>query len=515
MHGVFDRIPTCDVVIWNAMIRGYAKCGQGWEALKLFRQMQDEGMQPDSVTFLGLLYACASVAALNEGKYVHKQIIEGVLEGDVFLGSSLVDMYAKCGSIKDAWSVFNKMHTRDVVAWSVMILGYLKCGQGQKALEIYQQMQHEAVQPDTITFIGVINACASVMALEEGRRIHEQIKQCGSEWNIFVASSLVDMYAKCGSIEDAWKLFNSMATHDVVSWNAMILGFVKCGKAQKAWDLFQEMQREGVQPVAVTFIGVLNACSDLCTLEEGRGIHTQGVQSSCESDSFDSNSLVDMYSKCGSIEDAQRAFEMMPTHDVVPWNAMILGYVKCGKGRRALELYEQMQSEGVDPDHVTFVRVVNACASIMALNEGRRIHEQIVQNGFESDVIVGNSLVDMYAKCGNIQTAQSVFQRMPTHNVFAWNAMILGYFKCGQGKIALKVYQQMQQEGVQPDSVTFVGVLNACASVMALEEGRHIHERIIQSGCESDAFVRKSLKDMYAKCGSIHNVHKLSNGMPK
>jgi pentatricopeptide repeat protein len=101
---------------------------------------------------------------------------------------------------------------------------------------------------------------------------------------------------------------------------------------------------------------------------------------------------------------------------------------------------------------------------------------------------------------------------MPIHNVFAWNAMILGYFKYGQGKIALEVYQQMQQEGVQPDSVTFVGVLNA--SVMALE-GRHIHERIIQSGCESDAFVRKSLKDMYAKCGSIHNVHKLSNGMPK
>jgi len=134
--------------------------------------MQDEGMQPDSVTFMGLLYACASVAALDEGKYVHKQIIEGGLEGDVFLGSSLVDMYAKCGSIKDAWSVFNKMHTCDVVAWNVMILGYLKCGQGQKALEIYQQMQHEAVQPDTINFIGVISACASVMALEEGRRIH-------------------------------------------------------------------------------------------------------------------------------------------------------------------------------------------------------------------------------------------------------------------------------------------------------------------------------------------------------
>jgi pentatricopeptide repeat protein len=169
-----------------------------------------------------------------------------------------------------------------------------------------------------------------------------------------------------------------------------------------------------VQPVAITFIGVLNACSDLCALEEGRRIHTQVVQSGCESDSFVSNSLVDMYSKCGSIEDAQRVFEMMPTHDVVSWNTMILGYVKCGKGPRALELYEQMQSEGVDPNHVTFVRVVNACASIMALNEGRRIHEQIVQNGFESDVIVGNSLVDMYAKCANMETAQSVFQRMPT-----------------------------------------------------------------------------------------------------
>jgi pentatricopeptide repeat protein len=313
-----------------------------------------------------------------------------------------------------------------------MILGYLKCG--QKALEIYQQMQHEAVQPDTITFIGVINACASVMALEEGRHIHEQIKQCGSEWNIFVASSLVDVYAKCGSIEDAWKLFNSMATHDVVSWNAMILGFVQCGKAEKALDLFRQMQREGVQPVAVTFIGVLNACSDLQALEEGRHIHTQVVQSGCESDSFVSNSLVDIYSKCGSIEDAQRVFEMMPTHDVVSWIAMILGYVKCVKGRRA----STDAIRRVDPDHVTFVRVINACASITALNDGRRIHEQIVQNGFESDVVMGNSLVDMYGKCGNMETAQSVSEDAHTQRV-CLECHDSGIFKCGQGKFALEV----------------------------------------------------------------------------
>jgi pentatricopeptide repeat protein len=140
-------------------------------------------------------------------------------ESDVYLGSSLINMYAKCGSIEDAWRVFKLMHMHDVVVWSAIISGHVKCGQGQKALASYQQMQLEGVEPDPVIFMGVLNACGIVAALEVGRHVHEQIIQTGFMSDVLVSSSLIDMYAKCGSIEDAWRVFNEMPTCDVVTWH--------------------------------------------------------------------------------------------------------------------------------------------------------------------------------------------------------------------------------------------------------------------------------------------------------
>jgi pentatricopeptide repeat protein len=172
--------------------------------------MQQEGVQPDSVTFAGVLKACSSVVAIEEGRCVHQQIIQSGLESDVCVGHSLVDMYARCRSMEDAWRVFNKIPSRDVVTWTTMILGHVQCSQGQKALELFRQMQWDGVQPDSVTFLGVLKACASVVAIEEGRCAHEQIIQSGLELDIFVGNSLVHMYAKCGSMEDAWSVFNKL-----------------------------------------------------------------------------------------------------------------------------------------------------------------------------------------------------------------------------------------------------------------------------------------------------------------
>ncbi len=259
-------------------------------------------MRPDRFTFVPVLNACAGLRALEEGRWVHELIMQIGCETDVFVGSSLVDMYAKCGHMEDALRVFNKMPSRDVVMWSALILGHVKYGQGQKALELFRQMQQEGVHPDAVTYVGVLNACASIMALEEGRRAHEQIIQRGCELDAFVGNSLVDMYVKCGSIEDAWSVFNKMPSCDAVTWTAMILGHVKCGQGQKALDIFQQMQEEGVQPGAVWA--------------------------------------------------------------VVCWNAMIFVHVKCGEGHKALELFQKMLQEGVQPDAITYVGVLNACASI-------------------------------------------------------------------------------------------------------------------------------------------------------
>ncbi|CAM6048440.1 unnamed protein product [Sphagnum compactum] len=428
-------------------------------------------MSPDTFTFVPVLNACASLRALKEGRYVHERIIQSGCESDVFVRSSLIDMYAKCGSMEDAWSVFTKVPSNDVVSWTAIIFAYVKSGQGQKALELFQQMQQEGVEPNSVTFVGVLNACASVAALEEGRHVHKQIIQSGFESDVFVCSGLVDMYAKCGSMEDAWTLFSKMPSHDVVSWTAMIFGHVKCGQGQKALELFRQMQEEGVKPNPVTFVAVLNACASVLALEEGRHAHEQIVQSGCESDVFVHSSLVDMYAKCGSMEDAWKVFTKMPSPDAVSWNAIIFAHVKCGQGQKALDLFMQMHHEGVEPNSLTFVGVLNACASLFALEEGRCIHKQIIECSCETNVFVGNSLIDMYAKCGSMREAWRVFDMMPLRDVVSWNALLSGYAMHGHGKEALGHFEQMCEAGVEIDGVTFVCLLSACSHAGLVYEG--------------------------------------------
>jgi len=498
-----------DMFSWNRRLARYVKAGQHEKTIELYQEMQQKGMSPDNFTFVPVLNACASLRALEAGRKVHEEIIQSGCKADVFVGSSLVDMYSKCGSMEDACKVFNNMPSRNVVTWNAMILGHVKCGQGQKALELFHQMQQKGVQPTPVTLMGVLNARASVFALQEGRRTHEQIIESGWKSDVFVGSSLVDMYAKCGSMEDAQRVFNKMSSRDVVAWSAMILGLVKCGQGQKALQLFQQMQQEGVQADSVTFVGVLNACASLRALEEGKHAHEQIIQSGCESHASVMSSLVDMYAKCGSMDNACRVFNRMLLHNVVSWNVMIFGHVKCGQGQKALELFRQMQQAGVEPAALTFVGVLNACSSIVALEEGRHVHDQVIASGWESDVFVGSSLVDMYAKCGSLEDAQRVFSKMPTQDAVTWTVMILGHVKCGQGQKALELFRKMQQEGVRPDSVTFVGVLDACASIVALEEGRHVHEQIIETRCNSDVFVGSSLVDIYAKCGSMEDAESI------
>jgi pentatricopeptide repeat protein len=186
-------------------------------------------------------------------------------------------MYAKCGSLEDGWSVFNKMPSQNVVTWSIMILGHVKCGQAQKELGLFQHMQQEGVQPDSDTFVGVLTACPSMVAIEEGRCVHRDIIKSRLESDVFVGSSLVNMYAKCGSMEDAWRVFNKMPSRTVVTVNAILGGCAMNGHGREALKYFEQMFAEGVQPDNTTFICLLSACQYACLVDEGMHCYTSVV----------------------------------------------------------------------------------------------------------------------------------------------------------------------------------------------------------------------------------------------
>ncbi|KAJ7545565.1 hypothetical protein O6H91_08G001200 [Diphasiastrum complanatum] len=435
------------VFSWTVNIRRYVKNGQPLKALELYQEMQNEAINPDKFTFICVLNACASLLALEKGRDVHAQIVQSGCKLDVYLGNSLVDMYAKCGSIDEAYRVFNFMPGRSVVSWNAMISGIVKSGNGKQALELFEHMQQERIVPDTVTFVSVLNGCASIGALADGRSVHAQLRQSGCSSDILVNNCLIGMYFKCGCIEDACEIFNNLPVHSVVSWNAMIMGYVKCGQSDKAVQLFRQMQQEGVDPDSITFLGVLNACAKKGALEDGRKVHAQAIKSGFHLDIMVGSCLVDMYIKCGSIDDACRVFNSMKNRNVISWSTMIAGYTKFGRGDKALESLQQMQQASIKPDTITLMAALNACAAAAALHEGRFIHGQIIHSGFESDVFVGSSLIDMYAKCGSIIDSCRVFNNIPMHNVVSWNAMIMGYAIHGLGSDALRLFEQMCQKG--------------------------------------------------------------------
>ncbi|XP_057837432.2 pentatricopeptide repeat-containing protein At1g11290, chloroplastic-like [Cryptomeria japonica] len=512
---LFDRVPQRDVISWNAMIAGYAHIGFVGKALKTFKQMQFAGVKPNSTTFVNILPACAKMGALEQGMVIHQSINDRGILSDVVVATALVDMYAKCGSIDKARELFNRMPQKNVVSWNAMVAGYAQNGFVEQALETFKQMQLAGIQPNSTTFTTILPACAKMGAMEQGIDIHHSIMEGGFLSDIMVGNAVIDVYAKCGSIEKARELFERMPQRNVVSWNTMIAGYAQNGFIEKALETFKQMQLPGVKPDSTTFASILPACAKTGALEQGMDIHQSIKERGILSDIVVATALFDMYAKCGSIHKAYELFDRIPHKDVISWNAMIAGYTQNGFFDKALETFKNMQLAGVKPDPTTFTSILPACAKMGALEQGMDIHQSIIEQGFLSHVTVGNALVDMYGKCGNTDKARELFERMPQRNVVSWTAMIAGYTQNGFVEKALETFKQMQLAGVCPDLTTFASILSACAKMGALELGMDIHKSIMEGGYLSDIIVGNALVDMYAKCEKIDKAHELFDRMPQ
>lgn len=468
-----------------------------------------------SDTYASLLRYCGNGKGLLDGMRVHKHIIKSGLERDAFLGSIIVQMYAKCGAMEDAHGWFVQMHERNAFSWNFLIGAYAELGQSTKTCALFEQMQQDGVAPDRVTFLHMLSACASQVALEEGKATHGHIKKVGFESDVVVATALLHMYGKCGSLEDAQKMFDKMPERNSISWNAIIAAHARQGHGEKAFQLFEQMQQEGVISGKVSFLSILDACDRRSALAGGKRIHTRILYGGFISDAVVATALVDMYGKCGSVEDARSIFDRLSKRDVVSWNAMIGGYARHGHGKDSLRLFDQMRKEGVVPSKATFISVLDACGAQAAIAKGKWIHKLIVQKGFQTDVILATALVNMYSKCGNLKVARSVFNKMSEHDVVSWNAMLAAYARHGWGKEALKLYDLMRREKTVPDSITFVNLLTACSHAGLVDEGRHFFHSIRRDHCITlveehyDCMI-----DLLGRAGCLDEAEALIQKMP-
>lgn len=500
---------------WNAMVAGYAQNGHVDKAFKLLRQMQQEGLHPDRTTFMSFLNACKSLDALELGREVHSQVTKAGLLSDVRLGNSVLNMYAKCGSVEEAWKVFDKMERKTVISWTMMIGGYAESGRSQAAFDMFQKMQQEGVEPNQITYMSILNAFSTPAALEWGKAVHAHITNAGYESDTIVGTALVKMYAKCGSYKDCRQVFEKLVNRDLIAWNTMIGGLAEGGCWEEASEVYHQMQREGIMPNKVTYVSILNACVNSAALHWGKEIHSRVMKAGFMSDVSVANALISMYFRCGSTKDARLIFDRMIRRDVISWTAMIGGLAKGRLGAEALAVYQDMQRAGVEPNRVTYMSILNACSSAAALGWGKRIHLEVMEAGLATDTHVGNTLVNMYSTCGSVKDARQVFDRMTKRDVVAFNAMIGGYAVHSLGKEASKLFNRMQEEGLKPDKVTYMNLLNACANSGSLEWAREIHTLTVKDGLLSDVSVGNALLTAYARCGSFKDAQLVFEGMSK
>ncbi|KAJ0972724.1 hypothetical protein J5N97_020683 [Dioscorea zingiberensis] len=319
------------------------------------------------------------------------------------------------------------------------------------------------------SFISALVQCRNT---HEIRRVHAYAITTSMIQNLGVANKLLYIYAGHKALTDASALFSRMEQRDNVSWSVMVGGLAKVGDYPRCLETFREFVRSGSRVDNFTLPFVLRVCRDTESVRLGLEIHHLVYKSGLHADVFVSAALVDMYVKCGHLEDARKVFDKMRNKDLVSWTVMISGHAECGNPEESLVLFDQMRESGIVPDKVTMVTVVFACAKLGAMHKAKIIHEYIEKRNFSLNVILGTAMIDMYAKCGSVVAAREIFDGMKEKNVITWSSMMLAYGIHGQGRKALELFPEMLQSGIRPNRITFVSILYACSHAGLVEEGR-------------------------------------------
>lgn len=538
---VFTRLQQRTVFSWTAMISGYAESLQAHEALRMYRDMRNQGVNPNTFTFVGLLKACSTIGDLKEGKIVHAEVLKFRCESDLFVGTCLIDMYARCGSVADARHVFDRLTCRDVVTCNGMLVAYVQQGQAEQALQLFGQIRDEGDCLDGWSLATALQACVMLAEKEEedtnlsvylqkGKSIHADAWTRGYSSDVVVGSSLVTMYGKCGSIVDAKGVFDGLFEQDLVAWNAMLAACTQQGLGDMALELYESMRGEGVCPDGRSYVSAIQACGMLGVngddrllknsmrfkhLGKGKELHADALRKGYLSDVFVGNALVTMYGRCGSLEDAQDVFENLLSRDVVTWNALLDMYVRHGQGERALQLYRRMQQECVSMDELTLVCTLQACSSTGCLDICKQIHHSVVSAQTKPSLLLVNTLIHVYGTCASMWDARTVFDNLLQPSVVSWNALIAGYARQGDCAASFQCYEDMQLAGMKPNGVTFLSLLSACTHAGLAEKGVQILESMSRDyGLTPEIEHFASVVDLLGRAGYFTLVESLLQVMP-
>ncbi|KAL4566108.1 hypothetical protein LXL04_030218 [Taraxacum kok-saghyz] len=466
----------------------------------------------DSSTFVPLLQKCVENNSLQETQMLHAHIMKSGKQEDLFVMTSLVNVYGKCRAMEAAQKVFDKLSKRNVVTWTSLMSGYVHNSQPKTAIEVFSQMLETGSYPTNYTLGVIINACSALLDLKLGKQIHGYVIKYGLEDDTSIGNTLTNLYSKCiGNLDSALKTFWKIRERNVISWTTIVSACGDNRNPESGLYLFTKMLEDGIEPNEFILTSVLSLCSTIQAQDFGLQIHSLSIKIGYESNIPVTNSIMYLYLKTGSFTEAKKLFEGLETVSLVTWNAMIAGHAQMMEvsentlqatrnGFEALDTFQKLQKSGLKPDLFTFSSVLTVCSNLLALEQGQQVHCQAIKSGCLSDVVVGTALVNMYNKCGTIEGACKAFVEMPTRTLISWTSMITAFSQHGLSRQALDLFNDMRVAGDRPNKVTFVGVLAACSHAGMVDQGLTYFEMMKNEykidpimdhyGCMIDMFVR-------------------------
>ncbi|TXG59111.1 hypothetical protein EZV62_016940 [Acer yangbiense] len=382
------------------------------EALKAFEFLRkNTNYSLSSSSYAYLISACSSLRSLDNGRKVHSHILASKFQPDIILYNHILNMYGKCGPLKDA----------------------RKNGKGHDAIELYYQMLKSGIMPDQFTFGSVVKACSGGGNVGLGRQLHAQVVKSEVGSHLIAQNALIAMYSKFDQIDDAWNVFSCIATMDLISWGSIIAGFSQLGYDREALFHFKEMLHHGdYQPNEYIIGSVFCACSGLLHSEYGKQI-----QFGLGRNVFAGCSLCDMYARCGFLDFARIIFNQIERPDLALWNAIIAGVANNSNVNEALSLFACMRHLRLIPDGLTVRSLlvlapvlrhsVRCIFEIASMEMGNQVYCYIMKTGHVLDVYVMNGLICMYIKCGSLEIARELFDFIEDLNVVSWSSLIVGY----------------------------------------------------------------------------------------
>ncbi|KAH7352555.1 hypothetical protein KP509_19G051600 [Ceratopteris richardii] len=440
---VFWKISCPTQYSWSSIILANARHGEGRKALALYHEMRLLNIRSNRCVFLAALKACALASSRIEGMLLHCDLTETGLLVDAKFGSTLIDMYGKCGCTKEALNVFNKLCSPNIICWNALIAGFSMQHDCFPALELFERMLERGIEPSKVTYSSICKACGGLKAITCGQLIHDKILRNHIELDAVIGGSLIDMYIKCGNIEEARRVFDSLPNRDGIVLHTMIAGYADNEYVASALELFGESQAED------SFPSLLKACGSSGSIGNGRMLHNQCIKNVSVIGVVIGSALVDMYAKCGSLDEAENVHRGLLVRNIVSWGALISAYARSANWMLAWKCLEKMKQDSLKPNEMIFSSLLAASCNMGLINEGRAFFRSM-----EADysIVPTNEhyacMIDLLSHSGCLEEAENFLQKLHS-NVSGWISLLSSCRAHGNLDMGKRCFEQVIQ--LDPD----------------------------------------------------------------